>query len=194
MEMAVRGRVILNSVNSSGCVSTSMEPACNDDIIADREAQPSALTGRLGREECGVPVVTMTSGWRRTKSAAKAGSVSLCPSILDCNVHAFEIAKFAQLLTERVDPMAFQGWRGGTQEAKTIQFSCVLRARRAATRLPHHQARLRILAAGCRLPCDPPVGVMQPRDHIIPSRVALRDFNPAYVGSGSFPVITAPQH
>jgi hypothetical protein len=84
----------------------------------------------------------MTSGWRRTKSAAKAGSVSLCPSILDCNVHAFEIAKFAQLLTERVDQMAFQGWRGGTQEAKTIQFSCVLRARRAATRLPHHQARL----------------------------------------------------
>jgi hypothetical protein len=76
----------------------------------------------------------MTSGWRRTKSAAKAGSVSLCPSILDCNVHAFEIAKFAQLLTERVDQMAFQ--------AKTIQFSCVLRARRAATRLPHHQARL----------------------------------------------------
>jgi hypothetical protein len=95
----VRGRVILNSVNSSGCVSTSMDPACNDDIIADREAQPSALTGRLGREECGVPVVTMTSGSRRTKSATKAGSVALCPSILDCNVHAFEHVSFRQLRT-----------------------------------------------------------------------------------------------
>src|SRR5262245_52805349 len=43
-------------------------------------------------------------------------------------------------------------------------------------------------AAVHELPCDPPLlgGQCNGEDHITPSRAALRDFNPAYVGSGSF--------
>src|SRR6516165_9475559 len=54
---------------------------------------------------------------------------------------------------------------------------------------PHCQARQSIPAVRCELPYDPPVGVMQRKDDITPGRAALRDFKPAYVGSGSTPEV-----
>ena len=50
---AARGRITLISVNSPGCVSTSIEPAMllDDDVVTDGEAKPGALSGRLGRKE-----------------------------------------------------------------------------------------------------------------------------------------------
>ena len=45
--------MILISVNSPGCVSTSIEPAMllDDDVVTDGKAKARAFSGRLGREE-----------------------------------------------------------------------------------------------------------------------------------------------
>ena len=53
MVAAPRGRTILNSVNSPGCGIDLYRPAMllDDDVMAERKAEPGALTGRLGREE-----------------------------------------------------------------------------------------------------------------------------------------------
>ena len=50
---AVRGRIILISVNSPGWVSTSIETRMlfDDDVVADGEAKAGAFSGRFGREE-----------------------------------------------------------------------------------------------------------------------------------------------
>ena len=52
-DAAPRGRTIRNSVNSPGCVSTSIDAGMllDDDVVAERQAEAGPFAGRLGREE-----------------------------------------------------------------------------------------------------------------------------------------------
>ena len=52
-DAAVRGRTILNSVNSPGVVSTSIDAAVllHDDVVTHRKAESGAFARRLGGEE-----------------------------------------------------------------------------------------------------------------------------------------------
>ena len=53
MNAAVRGRIIRTSVNSPGCVSTSIDPRMllDDDVVTDGQAKPSPFSSRFCREE-----------------------------------------------------------------------------------------------------------------------------------------------
>src|SRR4029453_6251147 len=62
-EAAVRGRVILNSVNSPGCVSTSIDPACCLTMISWLMERPSPVPSPAGFVvKNGLNILSFTSG------------------------------------------------------------------------------------------------------------------------------------
>src|SRR5215469_10155080 len=60
--------------------------------------------------------------------------VPLRPSILDGDVLALDVAEFTELLTECVEDLALQGWRGGAEVTDPRSHSRLLRARRERPR------------------------------------------------------------
>src|SRR5262249_51715917 len=87
---------------------------------------------------------------------AVAFVASLRPANLDCDGSVLDPAKLAHALHKGGDPSALCRRYGAAHEPDGRELCRLLRdAPRAATRLPHYRAWLKIFVARCSLPCDP---------------------------------------
>ena len=147
----------------SGRVATRPREACDkakpDRIFGNQEHDGGVVAVALAAAtEAGALAAAITLTWRRTRSAASAGSRSvliLAPAIFDRDVLALDIAALFQALAERrAASSAYPSADRGVEDIRSPASPAAARAPRAATPPPRRRASV-MNSRRCTAQCLP---------------------------------------